>query len=293
MDHFRTLVQISLVLMLVTSACAAGPTPTPQIDSPAHTVIAYWQYNPYCPGVLCRPDYFYGILDLPLITVYDNGRVLFKCPDERGEIEILCQNRIDSNRVEKLFSDIYAACQGCFDRSEEYPRESANHNIATLILRTAKSTVKVKWSAGWRSHLLYPVEEVLDSFIQEVQTGKQVYEPEYVALWIKKPIECSSATNQFPCSSLNEFQAWPFDFAPPYQLLGQIYKEQTLELPQPFSVIKSNMPNLGNKPPGSEFYFRDGQTVLTVYVRPYLPEEMMQIRATQSQTDTLPFYTSP
>ena len=69
--------------------------------------------------------------------------------------------------------------------------------------------------------------------------------------------------------------------------------QDTLEFPQPFSVIKSHMPNLSTKPPGSEFYFRDGSTILSFYVRPYLPQEMMQIRATRTQTYTLPFYAFP
>ncbi len=291
MNHFRTLVEISLALFWVTSACTACTTPPPQIDSPAHTVIAYWQYNPYCPGAMCHPDYFYGILHLPLLTVYDNGRILFKCPDERGETVILCQNRVAPDRIEKLIADIHEAGQDFLYRGE-YPPETGPQYWARLILSTVKSTVKVSWSAGFRSHPMYPVEQVLDSFIQEIQTGKQVYEPEYVALWIKKPIECSSATDSFPCNSINEFPTWSFDFAPPYQLL-KIYTQEILEFPQPFSAVKSNMPNLSSEPPGSEFYYRDGNTILTFYVRPYLPQEMRQIRATRTQTDTLPFYAAP
>jgi hypothetical protein len=241
---------------------------------------------------MCHPDYFYGILHIPLLTVYDNGRILFKCPDEREETETLCQNRVAPDRIQKLLADIHEAGQDYLYKGE-YPPEVGPQNFITLIISTANDTIRVKWSTASHTMPLRSVVENLDSFIEEVQAGRQVYEPEYVALWIKRPVDCSSSIDSFPCSSISKFPTWPFDFAPPYQQLEQIYMDNTLEFPQPFSAIRSSMPDLSREPPGSEFYFRDGNTILSFYVRPYLPQEVMQIRATRSQTYTLPFYAFP
>lgn len=237
MNLRRAVTKITLAFLLAASVCAGCTTPSDQSDATAHTVIAYWQYNPYCPSVMCHPDYFYGILHIPLLTVYDNGRVLFECPDKREETATLCQNRVAPDRIQKLLADIREAGQDYLYKGE-YPPEVGPQNLITLIISTANDTVRVKWSTSSHTMPLRSVVEILDSFIEEVQAGRQVYEPEYVALWIKRPIDCTSATDSYPCSSLNDFPAWPFDFAPPYQQLEQIHTETPLEFPQPFARIR-------------------------------------------------------
>lgn len=193
-----------------------------------------------------------------------------------------------------------------------------------IIVQTKENSGRMAWASN--AFGPYPPPEplratleILQSFRKEIEIGKQIYEPSYVALWIWKPCDCNPRPTERTdgqwtdgrcshCGDLNVFSQWPFRIAPPYEALAANDCSSYLEMPYTMSDVMSEIPSLKEYSLGQNYTrdyvpltnFRDGDTIMDVQIRPYLPGEKAQVMCSENRWDyrwpiydTLPLYASP
>lgn len=310
-------IEFCLVIIAGLTSCKTGIS-QPQIESKdfnARAVLAYG--NGASGGMFAGPFIKFVI---PELVVYENGLVLFSCRGEKWPE--ICYNRILPERVQTLLDDLSAV--GFFNESRVPSSTASHHGNKLIIARTATTLGTMKWPTTGGvvvpSEPPYPLPSVLkimEAFNNEVQTSKQSYWPEEVALWVFKPCDCDAPPigekgarglcNM--CDDLALIRDWPFDFEPPYETFAVDGCSGYVEFPRPISFIMSMMPDLEELSLDYSNYastsdkaiFRDGNIIWHVDVRPYLPGEERQVSCSEERwdrgwpayDDTLPFYSAP
>lgn len=285
-------------------SCAVKPT-DPHINSvefTAHAVFAYGSGRPST-GFIFSED-MYTKFAIPELLVYDNGLVLFACPEK--EWPKICQSSVSLERLSCLFDDLKAA--GFFEANLVYPSGvGPNHRYFIFV-----QMEDISGTAEWASNSFGPYPppnplqstlEIIDTFKEEVQVSRLIYEPSDVALWILG-CQCTSESVEQTgglcniCDDSESFPEWPFEFEPPDETLAAFGWMEALELPQPISAIEASIPNLPEQSwQWSDNIFRHGDTLLSIHPRPYLPGETIQTSYAKDRWDgqspvydTLPFY---
>jgi hypothetical protein len=299
-----TIVLLSLAAVLILSSCNVNEVNPQTIrvdDSDAHTVLAYG-YGIPSTGLTFSRDGFINYA-VPELLVYENGLVVFSC---RGETwPELCQNDVSSERVGHLFEEL--TISGFFNESRQYTGGVGPRSFYIITAQTKEAHSSITWASN--SFGPYPPPEplqsvlgIIEAFREEVSIGQEHYQPENVALWIWKPCKCTPRSDIQTggicnyCDDLDVIPGWPFPFEPPYSELESYECEQYLELSSRFSDVILALPDLEHQPlwPSGEHIFRDGTTLLSVTIRPYLPGETIQVSCSEDRWTglTIPVYDS-
>jgi hypothetical protein len=294
-----------LLLISCTSSEMAPYTAFEPFDS--HAVLVYGSGVPNTGLVFCRD--FLIQFAIPEFLVYENGLVLFSCPGEAWPE--ICQNNVSPERVSDLLNELSVV--GFFSKHRSYPGIPGPHSAQLILAHTAEADSEMLWHTDafvpdGHPEPLLSVLEIIEDFNEEAQVDKQLYRPRNVAIWMWRPCECTSRSNTQAgemcshCDDLDAIPEWPFEFELPYAKLRSYDCKRHWEFPQPFSTIASAISNLEEHslgPPEAESIFRDGDTLISVWIRPYLPGETIQAGCSEDHWDkagewptydTLPFY---
>jgi len=301
--NIRIALLLSLAAALIPSSCSANKVepPTIRVDGfDAHTVLAYG-YGIPSTGLMFSRDGFINYA-VPELLVYENGLVVFSC---RGETwPELCQNDVSSERVSSLLADLAAV--GFF---KEFPHQGSGvgpRQYYAIVAQTEDRHKGIQWSNSFGpsgpSETLQAVLDIIEAFSIEASVGKNIYQPENVTVWVWKPCKCTPWTDTQTggicnyCDDLEAIPEWPFPFEPPYRELEFYECEQHLEVPSSFSNVILALPNLEHQPlwPLGAHIFRDGTTLLSATIRPYLPGETVQVSCSEDRWTgmTMPVYDS-
>lgn len=264
-----------LALAMVLSSCVTGQigTPIPITPEPfeAHAVLAYgkgWTSTDWTNGEA------FVFLALPELTVYDNGLVLFSCRQEAWPE--ICQRQISLERIGRLWDELDAT--GVFTHShyETYKNERLGpRTYFTLETRRDPITpaISIQWSSASNNEAL-AMQAVLDAFIKEItpSNSRQTYQPKYASLWITLRDKCPTG-QPIDCDT-----PWPFKFSSKVTIPVIISYDKNCsmaEVPQSIAEIRSAIPDFDKHPLGEGHFFRDGNSIVEVQIRPYLPGERM------------------
>jgi hypothetical protein len=254
----------------------------------------------YGPGAHSTDRHFssdaFSNLAIPELVVYKDGLVIFACRDEPWPG--ICQNRIAPARVTQLLDDLVAV--GFFDEEwRDYPdiRLGPRTYYLMMVQASIPGRAAISWSSasfgeGNQQPHLQPLNSalaVVDSFIEEVEIGKLLYEPSHVGLWIEVFDQCPG---YYWCNDVDSLPTWPFSFSSYFHFDKDC---RWLEVPQTVSDVKSAMPDFDKRSPVDIYGFRDEKALVRVEVRPYLPGEAIQVMCVFERWEAVgpPSYTLP
>jgi hypothetical protein len=228
---------------------------------------------------------------IPQLVIYDNGLVVFSC--ETADWPPICISHLTEERVEKLIDDLKNTGILTWAPPERVP-ELGPSSSETLIIRTPQLYSPHRWiTANRASPVLYGPNPLTDSlqlikkFVEEARGVVQHFEPDLVALTLKERCTSRDYLPQTVCTNL---EAWPFDFSPPYDTMENLNCERGLEIPQPFTKINLAIPSLSGR---ALHMFQDGNRVVQIEIRPYLPGEKVRVACSDDRWDFMyPIYDS-
>lgn len=234
------------------------------------------------PGYMVEP--MFGI---PELVVYDDGLTLFQCRYE--ERLGICKTQVSTARVDELIKEIRIA-----GFNSILSEATGSHGPLSIVVRSPEisETVYISTSGSPYSPPIIQVLEIMERFVDEVQVDSTLYQPKKVALWMfTRPGDCRTQRR----GECDNFPSWPFEFSPPYKQMDEC--RRWLVIPQDYSTTLSAIPGIEKQiTVGS--YFLDGDNLISINVRPYLPGEKPQEECVSQEKwsetkdifGSLPFY---
>ncbi len=265
------------VVIVILSSCATGQTGTPVPVTPepfeGHAVLAYGEGRTTTDWTDGNAFVFFA---LPELTVYDNGLVLFSCRQEAWPE--ICQRRVAPEQIGRLWDELNAI--GVLDGSD-HDYTNAQLGPRTYFALEARGGV-IHWASAAVGYppnccdiyLIESIQAVLTNFTKEAMSAKQLYQPKYAALWIVLWDKCPTG-NPTDCDI-----PWPFEFSPKVAIPAIISDDENcskVEVPQSIAEIRSAIFDFEKHSLGDRYFFRDGNNIVEVQIRPYLPGERMLI----------------